>query len=106
MLRIIMMMTALMFSSAAIAAEESKKIEIAIENYAFVPKVVSIPKGTTIVWKNQDQSPHNIQSTTKQFRSPPLDTNETYSHTFTDAGSFAYFCVLHPHMIGTIEVTP
>ncbi len=103
MIRFVMM--ALLVSSAAQAAEETKKIEIAIENYAFVPKVVSIPKGATVVWINKDESPHNIVATDKQFRSQPLDTNETYSHTFNEAGSTSYYCILHPHMTGTIEVT-
>ena len=43
-------------------------------------------------------------STTKVFKSPALDTGESFSYTFKDAGTFEYYCGLHPRMTGKIVV--
>jgi plastocyanin len=42
----------------------------------------------------------------KLFRSKALDSDESYSFTFTSAGTYDYFCGLHPHMVGKIIVKP
>ena len=45
---------------------------------------------------NRDDIPHNVVSTDRAFKSPVLDTGETFSHTFDVAGMFKYYCSLHP----------
>ena len=60
--------------------------------------------GTTVTWTNQDDIPHTVTSTTKQFKSKALDTDDKFSFTFTTPGSYEYFCSLHTHMTGTIVV--
>jgi len=55
---------------------------------------------------NDDQIPHTVAETHKLFRSGALDTNDSFSYEFTTAGTFEYFCALHPQMIGKIIVTP
>ena len=57
-----------------------------------------------MTWTNRDDIPHTVASATKAFKSPALDTDDSYSFTFTTAGSYEYFCSLHPHMTGTIVV--
>jgi plastocyanin len=57
-----------------------------------------------VTWTNQDDIPHTVASSTKAFKSKVMDTEETFSFTFTTAGAFEYFCSLHPHMTGTIVV--
>jgi plastocyanin len=59
-----------------------------------------------VTWTNRDDIPHTVASTTKAFKSPALDTDDSYSFTFTTAGSYEYFCSLHPHMTGTVVVEP
>ena len=80
--------------------------ELKIDNFTFVPQRVTIKPGTTVTWVNDDDIPHAIAATGKEFRSKVLDTNDKYSFTFTTAGTFEYFCSLHPHMTGTIVVEP
>ena len=80
--------------------------QVSIYNYKFDPEVLTVPAGTTVVWTNKDEVPHSVVSSDKRFtQSGGLDTGDHYSYTFTDAGSYEYFCSLHPFMKGKIVVT-
>ena len=79
---------------------------IQIENFTFNPAELTIKPGTTVTWKNADDIPHSVVGDGTKFRSKPLDTGETFSMKFTDAGEIGYFCGLHPHMKGKIIVKP
>jgi plastocyanin len=79
---------------------------LTIDNFTFKPDTVTIPVGSKIVWENDDDIPHSIVETTGKFHSPALDTEDKFSFTFDKAGTFEYFCGLHPHMTGKIVVTP
>jgi plastocyanin len=86
----------------AVAAQDTNTVSI--DNFTFSPKELTVPVGTTIKWVNHDDMPHTVVENDKTFRSKTLDTNDTFSFTFTKAGAFSYFCSLHPHMIGKITV--
>ena len=60
--------------------------------------------GTTVTWINDDDIPHTVASSSKLFKSKPLDTEDKFSFTFTTPGSYEYFCSIHPHMTGGIVV--
>jgi plastocyanin len=79
---------------------------LTIDNFTFKPDAITVPVGTRIVWENDDDIPHSIVETTGKFHSPALDTEDKYSFTFDKAGSYEYFCGLHPHMKGKVVVTP
>ncbi|HWV95930.1 MAG TPA: cupredoxin family copper-binding protein [Xanthobacteraceae bacterium] len=79
---------------------------VTIDNFTFGPANLTVPAGTTVTWTNRDDIPHSVVATDKAFRSAALDTNDSYSFTFRTAGTFAYFCGLHPHMTGKVTVTP
>jgi plastocyanin len=87
--------------AAPVRAEDAA---VKIENFTFAPQRVTVKAGTTITWTNQDDIPHAVASATKAFRSKTLDTDDKFSFTFTTAGTYQYFCSLHPHMTGTIVV--
>jgi plastocyanin len=78
---------------------------ITIDNFTFKPDVITVPVGTKIVWENDDDIPHSIVETEGKFHSPALDTEDKYGFAFTTAGTFEYFCGLHPHMKGKVVVT-
>jgi len=81
--------------------------EIGIDNFAFAPSPLTVKAGTTVTWINKDDVPHLIVSTQNRFHaSPVLDTDQRYSATLTKAGTYDYFCSLHPKMQGKIIVTP
>ena len=78
--------------------------EVVIDNFSFAPGTVSVPLGTTVIWTNHDDVPHNVVSTEQKFRSPVLDTDERFSHRFDSPGAYTYFCSIHPKMSGRIVV--
>lgn len=78
--------------------------DIVVDSFNFAPATISVPVGTVVTWTNRDDVPHNIVSTERQFKSPVLDTDETFSHVFTKAGSYNYYCSIHPKMTGQIVV--
>jgi plastocyanin len=86
----------------AVAAQEPN--EVTIDNFTFGPKELTVAVGTTVKWVNHDDTPHIVVDKNKAFRSKALDTNDSFSFTFTSAGTFDYFCGLHPHMVGKISV--
>ena len=78
---------------------------VSIDNFTFTPQTVTVKTGTTVTWTNKDDIPHGIAWMKNAFtRSKALDTDDSYSLTFTTPGTYAYFCYLHPHMTGTIVV--
>jgi plastocyanin len=88
----------------AVAAAPTKVQRVAIQNFAFSPQVIVVAPGTTVIWTNADEDPHTVTANDKGFHSAAMDTDETYSFTFTKPGEFAYFCSLHPHMTGKVIV--
>lgn len=77
--------------------------KVTIDNFTFAPAELTVKVGTTVNWTNHDDIPHTVVSAGK-FRSKTLDTDDSFSFTFTAAGDYKYFCSLHPHMTGTIKV--
>jgi len=92
-----------MLAFGAVAAQDATDV-ITIDNFTFTPKELTVAVGTTIKWVNHDDIPHLVVNKDKVFRSKALDTDDSYSFTFTGAGTFDYFCGLHPHMVGQVIV--
>ena len=78
--------------------------EIHIDNFAFTPAEITVAPGTTVKWLNRDDIPHTIAEKGLTFKSKPIDTDESFTHTFEKAGEYEYFCSLHPHMTGKVIV--
>jgi len=96
-----------MLAFGAIAAQDAATKdtnEITIDNFTFTPKELTVAVGTTVKWVNHDDIPHTVVEKKTTFRSKALDTDDSYSFTFSSAGTFDYFCGLHPHMVGQIIV--
>jgi plastocyanin/predicted small metal-binding protein len=91
--------------AAAAAAPSTKSVEAM--GYKFTPASLSINVGDTVTWTNHDTAPHNIVVTDgpEKFTSPTLQTGQTFSHTFTKAGNYSYYCSIHPDMKATLTVT-
>ena len=77
---------------------------VKIDNFSFAPKQISVAIGTTVTWTNNDDVPHNVVSTDRKFMSPVLDTDQRFSFTFNEPGSYPYFCKIHPMMTGSVQV--
>ena len=85
------------------AQARAQEITVTIDNFTFSPNELTVKVGDTVTWTNHDDIPHTVVSAGK-FRSKAMDTDNTFSFTFTSAGDYKYFCSLHPHMTGTIKV--
>ena len=85
-----------------VAAEEANVVTI--DNFTFTPPELTVAVGTTVKFVNHDDIPHTLVDKNKAYRSKALDTDDAYSFTFASAGTFDYFCGLHPHMVGKIIV--
>ena len=92
----------MLLAYGAVAAQEENVVTI--DNFTFTAPELTVAVGTTVKWVNHDDIPHNVVDKNKAFRSKALDTDDAYSYTFATAGSFDYFCGLHPHMVGKIIV--
>ena len=98
---------AVVFAVLAITAAPTRATEttVKIENFTFEPQVLTVPVGTKVTWVNDDDIPHLVAEKDGKFRSAALDTNDTYSETFSTPGTIEYYCAIHPHMTGKIVVT-
>lgn len=76
----------------------------------FIPLNLQVKIGTTVVWINNDNVLHTVQSQdlegnpTGLFNSNVLKTGEDFRYKFEESGAYAYFCTLHPWRVGTISV--
>jgi amicyanin len=93
-------------SHVANAQEKMPSIEVKIDNFSFGPATLTVPVGSTVTWTNRDDIPHTVVSTDdpKTFKSKVLDTDEKFSFTFSKAGTYSYFCSIHPKMTGKVVV--
>ena len=73
-----------------------------MKNMKFSPATIEIKKGNTVEWKNDDITPHT--ATSAAFDSGSIASDAGWRHTFTQAGSFPYYCTFHPEMKGTVVV--
>src|SRR5579864_791282 len=78
--------------------------EVKIDNFSFAPQALTVAVGTTVTWTNRDDIPHTVVSTDGVFKSKVRDTDEKFSYTFSKAGTYSYFCSIHPKMTGKVVV--
>lgn len=78
--------------------------EVKIDNFSFKPQELTVAAGTTVTWTNRDDIPHTVVSTDGVFKSKVRDTDEKFSYTFTKAGTYPYYCSVHPKMTGKVVV--
>ena len=78
--------------------------DVKIDNFAFGPQSLTVKVGTTVIWTNRDDIPHTVVSSDGMFKSKARDTDETFSYKFDKAGTYSYFCSLHPKMTGQVVV--
>jgi plastocyanin len=94
-------------TSATTAASAGTTKTVAIKNYAFSPSSLTIAVGDTVTWTNEDTAPHTVTVTSGPvtFNSGNLAKGQSFSYTFTVAGTYSYYCAVHPDMVGQVVVT-
>ena len=91
-------------SAAASDQPSAPGAAVTIDNFSFGPETIKVPVGTTVTWTNRDDIPHTVVSTDGVFKSKVRDTDEKFSYMFTKAGTYPYFCSVHPKMTGKVVV--
>ena len=79
-------------------------VAVKIDNFVFGPQAITVPVGTTVTWTNSDDIPHTAVSTDGVFKSKAMDTDGKFSYTFAKAGTYSYYCSVHPKMTGQVVV--
>lgn len=81
--------------------------KVTIQGMAFNPAAITVKKGTTVTWTNEDPVSHTVTETDGQDgpNSATLSKGHTYTFTYDTAGTFKYHCSIHPDMTGTVTVT-
>jgi len=105
LLAIVFGATAGVFSAGTASAANHN---VSISGFAFNPGSITVAVGDTVTWANNDSVPHT--ATSASGVTPAFDTNNiqpgtSASVTFNQAGTFSYFCKIHPNMTGTVIVT-
>ena len=92
---------------ATTAAPTPAAVNIDIQGFKF-PANVDVAKGTKVTWTNKDTTKHTVTSGTRASKDGKfdgqLDAAGTFSFTFTEAGTYQYFCSFHQQMNATITV--
>ena len=84
----------------------AETVPVDTKGYAYAPGDVTVAAGDTVTWTNSDSAPHTVTSTgSGPLDSPNMQKGDTWSFTFTQAGSYPYYCKVHPDMKGTVTVT-
>ena len=97
----------LLAGSPSVTADDQSSAanaEVKIDNFSFGPQTLTVPVGSTVTWTNRDDIPHTSVSTDGLFKSKVMDTDEKFSYTFAKAGTYAYYCSIHPKMTGQVVV--
>jgi len=96
----------LLMCGAMSLAFESKESsgQITIDSFRFAPQNLTVKAGATVTWINKDDVPHTVVSNEKRFRSGVIETGGRFSFTFSNPGTYEYFCSVHPQMTGKVIV--
>lgn len=78
-------------------------VEVEIRGYGY-PYGMEVAAGTTVTWTNRDAVAHDVAGADGSWTSPLLGAGESYSRAFASAGTFAYFCTVHPYMRAAVTV--
>jgi plastocyanin len=111
-LRLIASLVAMLAVGLTLAAAQSATsvnssvVIVKIGNFTYEPQSVTVKPGTVVKWVNEDDVPHTVTGSDagSPLHSSALDTDDSYTATVNAAGTYKYFCAIHPHMVGTLVV--
>lgn len=86
------------------SGEASKSEKVDIVEFTYQPDPVVVQAGGKVIWQNQDAAPHTATADDESWDTGTIEKGKIGSETFKEAGTFAYFCEVHPDMRGTVEV--
>jgi plastocyanin len=81
-------------------------VQAEIDGYGYLPELITIGVGGTIVWTNIDRTPHSATAYNAAFDTGVLLQGSSFAYTFTQPGEYNYFYTRHSAMTGSVIVTP
>jgi plastocyanin len=91
-------------SSAAPSGEAARAEKVKIVEFTYQPDPVTVQVGGKLIWQNEDAAPHTATADDGSFDTGTIEQGKLKSETFKTAGTYPYFCEIHPTMHGTVEV--
>lgn len=91
-------------SAPAPSGEAARAEKVKIVEFTYQPDPVTVQLGGKVIWQNEDTAPHTATADDGSFDTGTLEQGKLKSETFKDAGTYPYFCEIHPDMRGTVEV--
>jgi plastocyanin len=86
------------------AAPAAGTVNVAISGFAFDPATITIKAGQSVTWTNKDGVVHTVTADDHSWTSGDIANGQTFTQTFSTAGTYKYFCAVHPNMVGTVVV--
>ena len=84
--------------------EEQQETVVTIKEFSYDQETVTVKKGTTVTWTNDDSDEHSATADDGSFDTGLLGMGESGSVTFAEVGTYTYHCSTHPNMTGTVVV--
>lgn len=91
-------------SAPAPSGEAARSEKVKIVEFVYGPDPVTVQVGGKVIWQNEDTAPHTATADDASFDTGTIERGKIKSETFKQAGTFTYFCEIHPTMHGTVEV--
>jgi plastocyanin len=85
-------------------ANDKATYTITIKDFMFTPRDLRVPAGSKVTWVNKDEEPHTVVEVNQAFTSKAMDTDDGFTYQFKTAGTYKFFCTLHPRMTGSVTV--
>ena len=96
---------ALLYAGASSGVLAQGGSGVAVQAFVFDRAEITVPAGTTVTWTNNDPVAHTVTDVNQAWDSGLFDQGATYSKTFAEPGTYDYYCIPHPMMIGRVVVT-
>jgi plastocyanin len=91
-------------SAPAPSGEAQLAEKVKIVEFTYQPDPVTVQVGGKVIWQNEDTAPHTATADDGSFDTGTIERGKIKSETFKQAGTFTYYCEIHPDMHGTVEV--
>jgi plastocyanin len=91
-------------ASASCARQAPRAHVVVMKDIGFQPTELSVSRGDTVIWKNEDFVPHTATARDGSWDSKTIDADSSWRYVADDPGRHDYYCVFHPNMRGTITV--
>ena len=94
----------LLYAGVWSGAQAQAGVKVPMQAFVFPPETLTVSVGTTVTWTNLDPVAHTVTDVNGSYDSGLFEEAGTWSMTFTEPGTYVYYCIPHPMMIGTVEV--